>query len=135
MSENRAKPRTRRRSSIFGLIPRIETDCPCCCSRSDSCRPFCPAARRRPSGCGSIAACESGQRSYIPGVGHIHVESVDEIKLADLTDEDGQADGFDSADALQMELSRIYPKELNAGFQAYRVRFCILAGKTNPEEK
>ncbi len=77
----------------------------------------------------------SGQRSYIPGVGRIHVEAVEEIKLTDLTDEDAQADGFDSADALRTELLRIYPDELNAGFQAYRVRFCIRAGEANPKKK
>ena len=68
----------------------------------------------------------TGQRSYIPGVGHIHVEAVDEVRLDDLTDADAGADGFDSAANLRAELERIYPSELRAGHQAYRVRFRIL---------
>jgi hypothetical protein len=54
-----------------------------------------------------------GQRSYIPGAGYIRVHAVDEVELADLTDEDARLDGFESADALR------------AGYRAYRVRFAI----------
>jgi hypothetical protein len=71
-----------------------------------------------------------GQRSYIPGAGYIRVQAVDEVKLADLTDEDARLDGFESAEALRAEIAALYPKELAAGYQAYRVRFAIA-----PDEK
>jgi hypothetical protein len=64
-----------------------------------------------------------GQRSYIPGVGPIRVEAVEEIDLDELSDEDAQPDGFDSADALRAELEHLYPEQLKAGYQAYRVVF------------
>ena len=67
----------------------------------------------------------AGQRSYIPGVGHIRVHSVDAVELADLTEEDADFDGFDSADALRAELQRLYPEQIEQGYQAYRVRFEI----------
>ncbi len=31
----------------------------------------------------------AGQRSYVPGAGHVLVEAVEPVALADLTDEDG----------------------------------------------
>ena len=42
-----------------------------------------------------------GQRSYIPGVGHIRLIAVDEVDLAQLTDADARPDGFDTADQLR----------------------------------
>ena len=66
-----------------------------------------------------------GQRSYIPGAGYIRVQAVDEVELSDLTEEDARLDGFDSADALRAEIAALYPKELGAGYRAYRVRFAI----------
>jgi hypothetical protein len=71
-----------------------------------------------------------GQRSYIPGAGYIRVQTVDEVQLADLTDEDARLDGFESAEALRAEIAALYPKELAAGYRAYRVRFAIA-----PDEK
>jgi hypothetical protein len=65
----------------------------------------------------------AGQQSYIPGAGHIDVEAVDEVRVEELTDDDALADGFDSAAALRAALWAIYPAELAAGYQAYRVRF------------
>ena len=32
----------------------------------------------------------SGQRSYIPGVGYIRIDAVDEVELAHLTDDDAR---------------------------------------------
>ncbi len=72
----------------------------------------------------------SGQRSYIPGVGHIQVIVVEPVRLADLTDEDALSDGFDSATALQAELQELYPAEIEAGYQAYRVQFCLAPEKS-----
>ncbi|MBX9787337.1 MAG: ASCH domain-containing protein [Pirellulales bacterium] len=65
----------------------------------------------------------TGQRSYIPGAGYIDVLAVDEIALAELTDDDARPDGFTSAAELQAELAALYTDELAAGYRAYCVRF------------
>jgi hypothetical protein len=67
----------------------------------------------------------SGQRSYIPGAGHIRVIAVDEVELARLTDADATPDGFDSADELRAEIARLYPEQIAAGYRAYRVSFAL----------
>lgn len=67
-----------------------------------------------------------GQRSYIPGVGYIHVESVEAVTLDDLTDEDATRDGFASAELLQKDLVELYGQQIDEGRQPYRVRFHIL---------
>ncbi len=65
----------------------------------------------------------AGQRSYIPGAGYIAVDAVEEVQLQDLTDDDARPDGFETADALRAELQTLYPEQLEAGYQAYRVTF------------
>ena len=67
----------------------------------------------------------AGQRSYIPGVGPIRVIAVDLVELAELTDADAQPDGFDSANQLRAEIAQLYPEQLAAGHQAYRIRFAL----------
>jgi len=74
-----------------------------------------------------------GQRSYIPGAGYIRVTGVEEVDLAELTDDDAQPDGFGSADELRSELVRLYSTKLEAGYRAYRVAFRLLDG--SEEEK
>lgn len=69
---------------------------------------------------------KAGQRSYIPGAGYIRVTAVDEIALAELTDDDARPDGFPSAGELRRELARLYPKHLESGYRAYRVVFRLL---------
>jgi hypothetical protein len=69
---------------------------------------------------------KTGQRSYIPGVGYIHVERVELVALADLTDADALPDGFTSAAQLQEELRTLYADGLAKGYQAYRVVFRVL---------
>jgi hypothetical protein len=64
-----------------------------------------------------------GQRSYIPGAGHIRLIAIDEIDLAQLTDDDARPDGFDTADQLRAEIDRLYPQQLRDGYRAYRIRF------------
>jgi hypothetical protein len=64
-----------------------------------------------------------GQRSYIPGAGHIRLIAVDEVDLAQLTDADARPDGFDTADQLRAEIELLYPQQLKAGYRAYRIRF------------
>jgi len=66
---------------------------------------------------------KTGQRSYIPGVGHIRLTAVDEVELEQLTDADAKPDGFDSADALRAELAQLYAKQLAEGYRAFRVVF------------
>ncbi len=68
----------------------------------------------------------AGQRSYIPGVGYIKIESIDRVTLEELTELDAQLDGFDNLAALLTELQTMYADELAAGNQAYRVTFRLL---------
>ncbi len=68
-----------------------------------------------------------GQRSYIPGAGHIRVTAVAEVALDELSDADARPDGFDSADELRAELARLYPTQLAQGYRAYRIVFELVA--------
>ena len=65
----------------------------------------------------------AGQRSYIPGVGHIRVTAVEPVQIEELTDADAIPDGFESASALQQELRTIYGEKLAAGHKAFRIVF------------
>ena len=67
-----------------------------------------------------------GQRSYIPGIGYIRIEGVQQVELEQLTDHDARPDGFETADALREEILAIYQEKIEAGYQAYRVEFCLL---------
>ena len=73
-----------------------------------------------------------GQRSYIPGAGHVRITTVEEVRLDRLTDQDAQLDGFDTADALRAEIEQLYPGQLAAGRHAYRVVFELLAAGEQP---
>src|SRR3972149_3738941 len=72
-----------------------------------------------------------GQRSYIPGAGYIRLTAVEQVQLENLTDGDARPDGFESADQLRAEIARLYPRELAAGYRAYRIVFHLLP----PEEQ
>jgi hypothetical protein len=76
-----------------------------------------------------------GQRSYIPGAGYIQIAAVDEVALPSLTDEDALLDGFDSAVALRHEIEQLYPKQLAAGYRAFRIRFTLLPPEVQREIK
>jgi hypothetical protein len=67
----------------------------------------------------------AGQRSYIPGIGAVCIETVEQVALADLTDADAIPDGFATADVLRSELEAIYSDKLALGYQAFRVTFCV----------
>jgi len=69
---------------------------------------------------------KAGQRSYVPGAGPIRVLAVDEVALDQLTDADARPDGFDSADQLRQEIARLYPRQAEAGYRAFRVVFELL---------
>jgi hypothetical protein len=71
----------------------------------------------------------SGQRSYIPGVGHIRIHKVEPVDVDALTDADAIPDGFESAASLQNELRTIYGEKLANGYKAFRIVFeCALEG-------
>jgi hypothetical protein len=64
-----------------------------------------------------------GQRSYIPGVGHIRITLVEPVEIDALTDADAIPDGFSTAAELQRELQTIYGDKLAQGHQAFRIAF------------
>jgi len=72
----------------------------------------------------------AGQRSYIPGAGHIRVLAVDEVCLEDLTDADARPDGFETADALRSELRTLYAEQLTDGYNTFRVVFELAAAES-----
>jgi hypothetical protein len=65
----------------------------------------------------------SGQRSYIPGIGHIQIDSVEPVDIDALTDAAAIPDGFPTAAALQTELRTIYGEKLAQGYKAFRITF------------
>jgi hypothetical protein len=65
----------------------------------------------------------AGQRSYIPGVGHIQITAVELVEIDALTDADAIPDGFESATALRHELRTIYGDKIAAGYKAFRIAF------------
>ncbi|GHT34250.1 hypothetical protein FACS189427_01210 [Planctomycetales bacterium] len=67
----------------------------------------------------------AGQRSFIPGIGYISVESVAPVEIEKLTDGDALPDGFESAALLKQELQLLYAKEIKNGFSAYRICFSV----------
>ncbi len=73
----------------------------------------------------------TGQRSYIPGAGYIRIESVEQITLDDLTEEDAVRDGFETLAALRAELQSIYSPTSADGRKPFRIRFALLP----PEEQ
>ncbi|HOM17195.1 MAG TPA: ASCH domain-containing protein [Thermoguttaceae bacterium] len=75
----------------------------------------------------------AGQRSYIPGVGHIRILSIDEVRLEDLTDADAVPDGFATAEELRAEIAQLYGNPLPPDYHAYRITF-QLEPKHPPEE-
>jgi hypothetical protein len=70
----------------------------------------------------------AGQRSYIPGAGHIRITAVEEVRLEDLGDQDARPDGFATAAELRAEIALLYAGQLAAGHRAYRVVFHLEEG-------
>ncbi|HWC90957.1 MAG TPA: ASCH domain-containing protein [Pirellulales bacterium] len=68
----------------------------------------------------------AGQRSYIPGVGYIRVETVEPVQLDQLDDRDAQPDGFATADLLRREIAQLYGDVQAEGYAAYRIVFRVL---------
>lgn len=62
-----------------------------------------------------------GQRSFIPGIGSITIEQVDEVTWEELTEKDAHLDGFASLELLRQEIEQIYA--LSSDKKMFRVRF------------
>ncbi|MDO4584202.1 MAG: ASCH domain-containing protein [Planctomycetia bacterium] len=62
-----------------------------------------------------------GQRSFIPGVGPIVIDQVDEVAWEELTETDAILDGFPSLETLRQEIEEIYG--LSPDKKMFRVRF------------
>ncbi|MDO4571266.1 MAG: ASCH domain-containing protein [Planctomycetia bacterium] len=71
-----------------------------------------------------------GQKSFIPGVGAILIDRVDQVVFEELTNEDALLDGFSSLGALREELRQIYGE--NPVGNLYRIRFHLLDSAPNP---
>ena len=69
---------------------------------------------------------KTGQRSYIPGIGYIRIDAVDQVELDRLTQQDAVLDGFPSVDELLAEIDRLYPAQQRDGHQAYRILLSLL---------
>ena len=67
----------------------------------------------------------AGQRSYVPTVGYIRIDSVERVELDQLTDADAIPDGFPSADALRAELCDLYGVDALARLTPYIIRFSV----------
>ena len=72
-----------------------------------------------------------GQRSYIPCIGYIRIESVEQVKLANLKDADAIPDGFETDDALREELNELYTGKIETGYKAFRVTFQVTEDTAN----
>lgn len=73
-----------------------------------------------------------GQVVNSPYLGKLRIESVTELKLSDLTQEDARLDGFETKAQMLDALRRIYKGRQTGDAKCYRVRFKYL-GK--PERK
>ena len=71
----------------------------------------------------------AGQRSYIPGIGYIRIEAVDQVPFERLTEADARRDGFPDRAALLAEVEQLYANEATKGYEPYRVIFSILPPK------
>ena len=65
----------------------------------------------------------AGQRAFSPGLGWLHIDAVDAVKLEQLTDADASADGFDCVSDMLKTLSEIYPNQKSDGRHWFRVKF------------
>ena len=68
---------------------------------------------------------KSGQRSYVPGIGYIAIESVEPVELARLTDADALLDGFPTADLLRKEIRTLYTSEARKNLTPFRISFSV----------
>ena len=82
----------------------------------------------------------AGGRAWAPGVGWLAIDAVEPVVLADLTDADAAADGFDTLPALLAVLRELYPDAAadadggtaGDGKQWFRVRFTLTEAARAP---
>ncbi len=70
-----------------------------------------------------------GQVCRVRGLGRLRIESIEQVNLADLTDEHAAAEGFDSVARLRQELLGLYPvlaDEAPGERQLFAIRFTYL---------
>ena len=65
----------------------------------------------------------AGHRAFAPGLGWLHIETVDVVKLKQLTDVDARADGFETVSDMLKTLREIYPNRRSDGRRWFRVGF------------
>ena len=66
-----------------------------------------------------------GQRSYVPGIGYIAIDSVEPVELTQLTDADAVLDGFLTAELLRKEIRSLYTAETLKKLTPFRIRFSV----------
>ena len=71
----------------------------------------------------SRAMVRAGKRAFSPGLGWLHIESIEVIELDALSDEDAVQDGFPTAAQMRRQLRSLYPRRARDGKQWFRVRF------------
>lgn len=72
----------------------------------------------------------AGSRAFAPGVGWLWIESVDIVRLCDLTPQDARDDGFASRSKLRTAMRAMYRNQGAAARQRgemrwYRIRFRV----------
>ncbi len=70
---------------------------------------------------------KAGSRHRVPGLGVLHVRSVERTDPKRLREEDARADGFPDLRSLWRALRRLYPPSARRGRTLYLVRFQYLA--------
>jgi len=63
-----------------------------------------------------------GQREFVPGLGKVEIVGFDAVRPTDLTDADARADGFESREALLVELRQIYGNTLDS-LRCFKITF------------
>ena len=66
-------------------------------------------------------------RAYSPGLGWLHIDSVEPIDLHHLTTADARADGFPSLRALRQALNQLYPHHSTDGRLWFRITFRVIS--------
>ncbi|MHC4294712.1 MAG: ASCH domain-containing protein, partial [Planctomycetota bacterium] len=67
-----------------------------------------------------------GSVQKIPGLGHVHIDSVRLMRVKDLRSSDARADGFENLADLKRTLREMYPPECRSGRTLYQIHFTLL---------
>ena len=74
-----------------------------------------------------------GSTHSVRGLGRVRIESVEPMRLADLTEDHARADGFDDLAALHAALARHYPADKRDGRKLFLVRFELIRDDSPPK--